>query len=167
MPNAMTGRRGISSHGARALGLLLLGVVPLVALACSSAPPAPRPPVPAERPAVPVLERPDVERPDAPVAPRRVRRATRPGTPQAVHRLTAGDTAFLLDGRPLQIIAGEMHYPRIPREYWRHRMRMARAMGLNTITTYVFWNLHEPRPGVFDFRGNNDVAAFIQAFTGT
>jgi beta-galactosidase len=102
------------------------------------------------------------ERPDAPVAPRRVRRAARPAAPQAAHRLVAGDTAFLLDGQPLQIIAGEMHYPRIPRDYWRHRMRMARAMGLNTITTYVFWNLHEPRPGVFDFRGNNDVAAFVR-----
>jgi len=86
----------------------------------------------------------------------------RASAPQAVHRLVAGDTAFLLDGQPLQIIAGEMHYPRIPREYWRHRMRMARAMGLNTITTYVFWNLHEPRPGVFDFSGNNDVAAYLR-----
>ncbi len=44
-----------------------------------------------------------------------------------------------------------MHYPRVPRAYWRDRFRKARAMGLNTITTYVFWNLHEPRPGVFDF----------------
>ncbi|MEK7667848.1 MAG: beta-galactosidase, partial [Gemmatimonadota bacterium] len=77
-------------------------------------------------------------------------------------RVTTNDSAVLLDGRPLQIISGEMHYPRIPRAYWRHRMRMALAMGLNTITTYVFWNLHEPRPGVFDFRGNNDVAAFIR-----
>ena len=81
---------------------------------------------------------------------------------QPARSVTANDSAFLLDGRPLQIISGEMHYPRIPREYWRHRMRMARAMGLNTITTYVFWNLHEPRPGVYDFRGNNDVAAFIR-----
>jgi len=96
-------------------------------------------------------------RPGAPTSAR-----GRQAAPQAVHRLVAGDSAFLLDGQPLQIIAGEMHYPRIPREYWRHRMRMARAMGLNTITTYVFWNLHEPRPGVFDFSGNNDVAAFIR-----
>ena len=55
-----------------------------------------------------------------------------------------------------------MHYPRIPREYWRARLRMARAMGLNAITTYVFWNVHEPRPGVYDFSGNNDVAEFIR-----
>ncbi|WP_433967382.1 glycoside hydrolase family 35 protein [Tunturiibacter gelidiferens] len=55
-----------------------------------------------------------------------------------------------------------MHYPRIPRAYWRQRFRMAKAMGLNTITTYVFWNVHEPRPGVYDFSGNNDVAEFVR-----
>src|SRR5579859_4685844 len=50
---------------------------------------------------------------------------------------------FLLDGKPLQILSGEMHYARIPRAYWRDRMEMAKAMGLNTIATYVFWNVHE------------------------
>jgi beta-galactosidase len=55
-----------------------------------------------------------------------------------------------------------MHYARVPREYWRDRMRKMRAMGLNTLTTYVFWNLHEPRPGTFDFSGNLDVAAFVK-----
>ena len=69
----------------------------------------------------------------------------------------------MLDGKPLQILSGEMHYPRIPREYWRERFRMARAMGLNTVSTYVFWNLHEPTPGRFDFDGNHDVAAFVRA----
>jgi len=39
---------------------------------------------------------------------------------------------------------------------------MARAMGLNTIGTYVFWNVHEPEKGVFDFSGNNDIAAFVR-----
>ena len=77
-------------------------------------------------------------------------------------RLVAGEGQFLLDGKPLQILSGEMHYPRIPREYWRARFKMARAMGLNTISTYVFWNLHEPTPGRFDFSGNNDVAAFVR-----
>ena len=69
---------------------------------------------------------------------------------------------FVLDGKPFQIISGEMHYPRIPRDYWRDRLKKARAMGLNAITTYVFWNLHEPRPGVYDFSGQNDVAEFIR-----
>jgi beta-galactosidase len=69
---------------------------------------------------------------------------------------------FVVDGHPLQIISGEMHYPRIPRDYWRDRMKKARAMGLNTISTYVFWNLHEPQRGKFDFTGQNDIAAFVR-----
>jgi beta-galactosidase len=76
-------------------------------------------------------------------------------------RFAVQDGQFLLDGKPFQIISGEMHYQRIPRAYWRDRLRMAKAMGLNTVTTYVFWNLHEPRPGVYDFSDNNDVAEFI------
>lgn len=69
---------------------------------------------------------------------------------------------FLLDGKPHLIRSGELHYPRIPRALWRERLRQARAMGLNTITTYVFWNLHEPEPGRFDFSGNLDIAEFIR-----
>ena len=60
------------------------------------------------------------------------------------------------------MICGEMHYSRIPREAWRQRMKMARAMGLNTIGTYVFWNIQEPEKGQFDFAGNNDIAAFVR-----
>ncbi len=78
------------------------------------------------------------------------------------HTFTLGDKAFLLDGKPFQMISGEMHYPRVPREAWRARMKMAKAMGLNTIGTYVFWNLHEPQKGTFDFTGNNDVAEFVR-----
>jgi beta-galactosidase len=72
------------------------------------------------------------------------------------------DGQFLLNGKPFRIISGEMHYARIPRAYWRDRFRMAKAMGLNAVTTYVFWNVHEPRPGVYDFSGNLDVAEFIR-----
>jgi len=78
------------------------------------------------------------------------------------HSFTLGDNAFLLDGKPFQMISGEMHYPRVAREAWRARMKMAKAMGLNTIGTYVFWNLHEPQKGHFDFTGNNDVAEFVK-----
>jgi beta-galactosidase len=78
------------------------------------------------------------------------------------HSFAVQDGKFVLDGKPIQIISGEMHYTRIPREYWRDRMRMAKAMGLNAITTYVFWNEHEPTPGVYDFSGNNDVAEFVR-----
>jgi len=70
--------------------------------------------------------------------------------------------SFLLDGKPFIVRSGEMHYPRVPRAYWRDRFKMAKAMGLNTITTYVFWNLHEPQPGKFDFTGNLDIAEFVR-----
>jgi beta-galactosidase len=69
---------------------------------------------------------------------------------------------FELDHKPFQIISGEIHYARIPREYWRQRMEMAKAMGLNTIATYVFWNVHEPRPGLYNFSGDADLAAFLK-----
>jgi len=78
------------------------------------------------------------------------------------HTFVVQDGRFELDGKPFQVISGEMHYQRIPQEYWRERFRMAKAMGLNTVTTYVFWNVHEPRPGVYDFSGNNDVAEFVR-----
>ncbi|SKB48338.1 beta-galactosidase family protein [Luteibacter sp. 22Crub2.1] len=69
---------------------------------------------------------------------------------------------FLLDGKPYVIRSGEMHYPRIPHAEWRDRLRKARAMGLNTITTYAFWNVSEPEPGKFDFTGDNDIATFVR-----
>ncbi|KQU61640.1 beta-galactosidase [Sphingomonas sp. Leaf339] len=78
------------------------------------------------------------------------------------HSFAVGGSQFLKDGKPYQVISAEMHYVRIPRAYWRDRLRKARAMGLNTITTYAFWNAHEPRPGVYDFTGQNDIAGFIR-----
>lgn len=78
------------------------------------------------------------------------------------HTFALGDSVFLLDGKPFQIISGEMHYTRIPREAWKARMKMAKAMGLNTISTYVFWNVQEPQKGIFDFKGNADIAAFVK-----
>lgn len=80
----------------------------------------------------------------------------------AAHTFRAEGDHFVLDGKPFRILSGEMHYARIPRAYWRDRLRKARAMGLNTITTYVFWNVHEPRPGVYDFSGQYDVAEFVR-----
>ena len=78
------------------------------------------------------------------------------------HTLRVNEDHFELDGKPFQIISGAIHYARVPRAYWRDRLRKARAMGLNTVETYVFWNLHEQEPGHFDFSGQNDVAEFIR-----
>ena len=82
--------------------------------------------------------------------------------PATGHSFRVQGDHFELDGKPFRVLAGEMHYARVPREYWRDRLRKAKAMGLNTITTYVFWNVHEPQPGVYDFSGNYDVAEFIR-----
>ena len=79
------------------------------------------------------------------------------------HSFTLGKDDFLLDGKPFQILSGEMHPARIPPEYWRHRIRMAKAMGLNTIAAYVFWNYHEVSEGRFDFTSpGHDIAAFLK-----
>ncbi|AIC11847.1 beta-galactosidase [Xylella fastidiosa subsp. morus] len=71
-------------------------------------------------------------------------------------------TQFIRDGRPYQLISGAIHFQRIPRAYWKDRLQKARAMGLNTVETYVFWNLVELREGQFDFTGNNDIGAFVR-----
>lgn len=72
------------------------------------------------------------------------------------------ETDFLLNGYPFHIYSGELHYPRIPPEYWRHRIRMAKSMGLNTISSYVFWNFHEEKEGSFDFSSQKkDLRKFI------
>ncbi len=79
------------------------------------------------------------------------------------HTFVLSKDQFLLDGKPFQIISGEMHPARIPAEYWRQRIQMAKAMGCNTIAAYVFWNYHESQPGVFDFKtGNHNIADFIR-----
>src|SRR6185437_12330655 len=77
-------------------------------------------------------------------------------------RFEVAPDGFRLDGRPFLIRSGSMHYPRVPRPYWRDRMRKLRALGLNTLCTYVFWNAHEPQPGKFDFSGNLDLAEYVR-----
>lgn len=68
---------------------------------------------------------------------------------------------FLMDGAPFKYISGSIHYFRMPHEYWEDRLKKARLLGLNVISTYVEWSLHEPEPGVFNFEGDADVAQFI------
>lgn len=80
----------------------------------------------------------------------------------AQHAFSIGTHSFLLDGQPFQIRCGEIHAPRVPPEYWRHRLQMAKAMGLNTVCAYLFWNLHEPRPGAYNWSGAADAAAFCR-----
>jgi beta-galactosidase len=82
---------------------------------------------------------------------------------QQKHTFEIKDGQFRYDGRPTQIHSGEMHYARVPKEYWRHRLKMLKAMGLNTVATYVFWNYHHPTPGVWDFKtGNHNLPEFLK-----
>ena len=79
------------------------------------------------------------------------------------HTFAIADGNFLLDGKVIQIHSGEMHYSRIPKPYWRHRLKMMKAMGLNAVATYVFWNYHETAPGIWDFKsGNKNIAEYIK-----
>ncbi|XP_030871862.3 beta-galactosidase-1-like protein 2 isoform X2 [Gorilla gorilla gorilla] len=68
---------------------------------------------------------------------------------------------FMLEDSTFWIFGGSIHYFRVPREYWRDRLLKMKACGLNTLTTYVPWNLHEPERGKFDFSGNLDLEAFV------
>ena len=81
---------------------------------------------------------------------------TKPGN------FTIGDKTFLLNGEPFIVKAAEVHYPRIPRPYWEHRIQMCKALGMNAVCIYIFWNIHEQQEGKFDFSDNNDVAEFCR-----
>lgn len=75
--------------------------------------------------------------------------------------LTFQNRTFYLDGNPLRILSGSLHYFRVVPEYWWDRMRKMKACGLNTLTLYVPWNLHEPYPGKYNFKGILDLRRFI------
>ncbi len=77
-------------------------------------------------------------------------------------KFEAGKGTFLLNGKPFVVKAAELHYPRIPKEYWEHRIKMSKALGMNTICLYTFWNSHEPQEDKFDFTGQNDLREFIK-----
>ncbi|MCO4292199.1 beta-galactosidase [Solitalea sp. MAHUQ-68] len=81
--------------------------------------------------------------------------------PKHTFKIEQGE--FVYDGKPIQIHSGEMHFARVPHEYWRHRLKMMKAMGLNAVASYVFWNYHEVAPGVWDFKTENrNISEFIK-----
>ena len=91
---------------------------------------------------------------------------TMPATSMAAKKnggnFTIGKGTFLLNGEPFIVKAAEVHYPRIPRPYWEHRIKMCKALGMNAVCIYIFWNIHEQAEGQFDFTGNNDVTEFCR-----
>nr|XP_025887338.1 beta-galactosidase 17 isoform X4 [Solanum lycopersicum] len=77
------------------------------------------------------------------------------------NKFEIADDMFWKDGKPFQIIGGDLHYFRVLPEYWEDRLLRAKALGLNTIQTYVPWNLHEPREGQLVFTGIADIFSFL------
>lgn len=75
--------------------------------------------------------------------------------------LTIKGNQFLLDGEPIHIYSGVVHYFRHPREYWRDRLLKLKAAGFNCVETYTCWNMHEPKKGEFHFEDNLDIGAFL------
>ena len=80
----------------------------------------------------------------------------------AQQRFKIENGSFLIVGKRTQLICGEMHYSCIPHEYWRDRLKRTKAMGLNTISTYVLGNFHKRQPDIFDFKGQADLSHFIK-----
>jgi beta-galactosidase len=74
-----------------------------------------------------------------------------------------GERDFELDGRPVRVLSGALHYFRVHPDLWADRIDKARRMGLNTIETYVPWNAHAPTPGAFDLTGGLDLGRFLRA----
>lgn len=97
-----------------------------------------------------------------PLAARAIDRLT-PAIPDGKpHQFEARDEKFWMDGKPMQLLAGELHFGRVLPEDWELRLQQARAMGLNTVSFYLFWNLCEPREGQFTFRGDTDVRRMLR-----
>ncbi|KAF6721646.1 Beta-galactosidase-1-like protein 2 [Oryzias melastigma] len=81
---------------------------------------------------------------------------------RVIEGLKADSSHFTLEKKPFLILGGSIHYFRVPKAYWEDRLLKLKACGLNTLTTYVPWNLHEPERGVFDFEEELDLEAYLR-----
>ena len=81
----------------------------------------------------------------------------------AVPTFAVKNDRFEMDGKPISLLSGSIHYSRIHPDLWADRLSRVRALGLNSITTYVPWNFHEEQPGVFDFHSDwRNLTRFIE-----
>ncbi len=76
--------------------------------------------------------------------------------------VTFDGRSLMIEGKRMWIVGGSLHYARVPRALWAHRIHAAKLAGINTIETPVFWNCHEPRPGHFEFNGERDLRHFVE-----
>uniref|UniRef100_A0A665UNE1 Beta-galactosidase n=1 Tax=Echeneis naucrates TaxID=173247 RepID=A0A665UNE1_ECHNA len=89
------------------------------------------------------------------------RNKTEPKRMNRSEGLRANSSQFTLERKPFRILGGSIHYFRVPRAYWEDRLLKMKACGLNTLTTYVPWNLHEPERGMFNFEDQLDLGAYL------
>jgi beta-galactosidase len=88
--------------------------------------------------------------------------ANAPAPDGKAHKFELHDRQFWIDGTSMRVMAGEMHPGRILPEFWEDRIKKAKAMGLNTISVYLFWNQIEPTEGNFVFKDQTDVRRFVK-----
>jgi beta-galactosidase len=84
-----------------------------------------------------------------------------PQTSGSAGRVSYDDRSVMIDGRRRMLTCGEVHYPRSTRAMWPTVLERSKSLGLNTISTYVFWNMHEPSRGVYDFTGERDLGHYL------
>ena len=85
-----------------------------------------------------------------------------PAAPAAKPFIDFDGKGFLVQGRRTFIVAGDLHYSRVPRALWRDRLLRIKRAGYNTVQTYTFWNYHELKEGQYDFSGDKDLDAYLQ-----
>ncbi|KAL9238396.1 hypothetical protein vseg_012824 [Gypsophila vaccaria] len=76
--------------------------------------------------------------------------------------VTYDSRSLLINGRREFLYSGSVHYPRVPVEMWGEILDKCKEGGLNVIQTYVFWGLHEPIKGEYNFTGKYDIVKFIK-----
>lgn len=84
-----------------------------------------------------------------------------PAAPRAKSAIDFDGRGFLIGGKRTFVASGTLHYSRVPRALWRDRLLKFKRAGINCVETYTFWNIHEPKPGQFDFAGDADLGAFL------
>ncbi|XP_014501410.1 beta-galactosidase 16 [Vigna radiata var. radiata] len=76
--------------------------------------------------------------------------------------VTYDGRSLIIDGEHRILFSGSIHYPRSTPQMWPNLIAKAKEGGLDVIQTYVFWNLHEPQQGQYNFRGRRNIVRFIK-----
>ena len=85
-----------------------------------------------------------------------------PPTPTAKAAIDFDGRGFIVQGKRVFVVAGALHYSRVPRALWRDRLLRIKRAGYNTVQTYTFWSYHETREGQYDFSGDKDLDAYLK-----